>query len=78
MFLRTDLEREKLSVTTAWARREKAHELILSGMAGLYGDLHGILGKSMPEIEGLEASQIEAPVVSAAVEGGAPDSIIRH
>jgi len=76
MFLRSDLEREKRSVTVAWARREKSHELILAGTAGLYGDLHGILGKSMPEIEGLEAPQIEAPIVNAVLEAGTPSSPI--
>lgn len=59
--LAADLEREKRSVTTAWARREKFHELVLGGTAGMYGDLHGILGKSMPEVQGLERPQLEAP-----------------
>jgi len=78
MTLHTDLEREKRSVTAAWARREKAHELILVGTAGLYGDLQGILGKSMPEIEGLEASQIEAPGLNPPLDGGAVAPIIRQ
>jgi hypothetical protein len=60
--LRTDLEREKRSVTAAWAKREKFHDLVMMGTAGLYGDLHGILGKSMPEIEGLEAPQLPSTI----------------
>jgi hypothetical protein len=56
----SELEREKRSVTAAWARRQKCHELVLGGTAGLYGDLHGILGESMPEVQGLERPQPEA------------------
>jgi hypothetical protein len=57
--LREDLDREKRSVTTAWARRAKSHDLIMLGAAGMYGDLQGILGKTMPEIEGLEAQDLD-------------------
>jgi hypothetical protein len=58
--LQEDLEREKRSVTAAWARRGRSHELIMVGAAGMYGDLHGILGKIMPEIEGLEAPHVDS------------------
>jgi hypothetical protein len=59
--LRTDLEREKRSLTAFWAKRAKSLDLVLIGTAGLYGDLNGILGKSMPEIEGLEPPQLVEP-----------------
>lgn len=62
--LQKDLEREMRSVTAAWARRAKSHQLIILGAAGMYGDLHGILGKSMPEIESLEAVQLESNSIS--------------
>lgn len=70
--LRADLEREKRSVTAAWAKREKYHDLIMIGTAGLYGDLYGILGKSMPEIEGLEAPQLPAPAGNMPSDGVTP------
>ena len=57
--LQEDLDREKRSVTAAWARRVRSHELILLGAAGMYGDLQGILGKTMPQIEGLEALHLD-------------------
>lgn len=58
--LRTNLEREKRSITAAWAKREKFQDLIMIGVAGLCGDLYGILGKALVEIDGLEAPQLVA------------------
>lgn len=58
--LRANLEREKRSVTAAWAKREKCQDLIMVGVAGLYGDLHGILGKALAEVDGLEAPLLVA------------------
>jgi hypothetical protein len=62
--LQKALEREKRSTTAAWARRAKCHELIMLGVAGMYGDLQGILGKSMPEIESLEVEQLDGDSIS--------------
>jgi hypothetical protein len=62
--LQEDLDREKRSVTAAWARRVRSHELILLGAAGMYGDLQGILGKTMPQIEGLEALHLDSDSLS--------------
>jgi hypothetical protein len=36
-------------------------------MAGLYGDLQGIAGRSLQEIEGLEVPLLGAPAASEAV-----------
>lgn len=49
----TELEREKRYVQTLWKRREKQLDRMLSGTIGLVGDLGGIIGKGMPEIDGL-------------------------
>jgi len=65
--LQEDLDREKRSVTAAWARRVKSHELILLGAGGMYGDLQGILGKTMPQIEGLEALQLDSDPLSLSI-----------
>jgi hypothetical protein len=69
--LRANLEREKRSITAAWAKREKFQDLIMIGVAGLYGDLYGILGKALVEIEGLEAPQL---VASTSESGDSPQS----
>jgi hypothetical protein len=43
-----DLDKEKRSLETAWARREKRHEQIVRGAAGLWGDVSGIVGTLAP------------------------------
>ncbi len=58
--LRKEIETEKRTHKTRWARQEGNLELLLDGAGRLYGDLQGIVGKSMPEIEGLEDLEIEA------------------
>jgi hypothetical protein len=73
--LRSDLERERRSVTAAWAKREKFHDLVLMGTAGIYGDLHGILGKTLPLIEELEDPELPTilgSLQSPDAEVGAP------
>jgi hypothetical protein len=52
--LQEELEAEKRATMKNWARREKQLERVIANTAGMYGDLSGIIGKSMPEIEHLE------------------------
>ncbi|MNS15563.1 hypothetical protein D3C72_472000 [compost metagenome] len=42
-----------------WAKREQQLHTVLDSTAGLYGDLQGIAGKSMIEIEALEVPLLE-------------------
>lgn len=51
--LRGDLDREKRTTATAWNKREKQLDRMVGGLAGLYGDLQGIVGPSLPAVEGL-------------------------
>ena len=37
-----------------WAKREEQIERVMGATVGMYGDLQGIAGKSLQEIEGLE------------------------
>ena len=52
--MKDDLEKEKNAYTKHWAKREKQLELISANTALMYGDIHGIIGKSLPEIKLLE------------------------
>lgn len=52
--LREDLETEKRAMQRQWAKREKQLERAVANTAGLYGDLSGIIGASLPQIESLE------------------------
>jgi hypothetical protein len=55
--LQKELEKEKRLANAAWARRGKYHEQIMNGVEGMRGELHGIVGESMPEIDSLEEVQ---------------------
>ncbi|MDM4018170.1 DUF2130 domain-containing protein [Roseiconus lacunae] len=51
--MQSDLNSEKRSMQRIWSKREKQLQRALNNTAGLYGDLQGIIGASMPAIEGL-------------------------
>lgn len=57
--MRDDLESEKRAIQKHWAKREKQIERVLTSTTGLYGDLQGIAGRSLPEIESLEMKSIK-------------------
>jgi Uncharacterized protein conserved in bacteria (DUF2130) len=57
--MREDLDRERKVLTKLWARREEQLKCVLDSTAGLYGDLQGIAGHSMPELECLDILLIE-------------------
>ena len=52
--MKEDLDKEKRAMTTIWAKREKQIERVIMNTAGMYGDMQGIIGASMPEIKMLE------------------------
>ena len=54
--LKDDLAREKRAMESTWAKRETQLERAIMGAAGLYGDLHGIIGASLPTVETLQLS----------------------
>jgi hypothetical protein len=60
--LRADLESEKKAFNRIWAKRTKQLDRMLGGVTGMYGDLQGIVGASLPEVEGLELPMLEAEV----------------
>ena len=52
--MQEDLDRERKAITKQWAKREEQIERVMRATVGMYGDLQGIAGKSLQEIEGLE------------------------
>lgn len=54
--MQTDLDRERKTMTRLWAKREEQIRGVIESTAGMYGDLQGIAGKSLQEIDGLELS----------------------
>jgi hypothetical protein len=49
-----DLNKERKMITKQWAKREEQINRVMQSTVGMYGDLQGIAGKSLQEIEGLE------------------------
>jgi hypothetical protein len=66
--MQADLDRERKAMTRLWAKREEQIHGVVETMAGLYGDLQGIAGRSLQEIEGLEMPLLDGPATSEAAE----------
>lgn len=65
-----DLSREKRFMEKQWAKRSEQIHGVVASTAGLHGDLQGIVGQSIPEIEGLsdvgDAALIDFDLIEAA------------
>lgn len=55
-----DLESEKRAIQKQWAKREVQIRAVIENTVGLYGELQGIAGRALPEIEGLGFPELEA------------------
>lgn len=54
-----DLQKERKTMTKLWAKREEQIRCVVEATAGMYGDMQGIAGKTLQEIDGLELKVIE-------------------
>ncbi len=52
--MKEDLEQEKRVLTRVWAKREKQIDRVIHNTIGLYGDVQGLSGSKLPQIENLE------------------------
>jgi hypothetical protein len=59
--MQEDLDKERKVITKQWAKREEQIGRVMQATVGMYGDLQGIAGKTLQEIEGLELQALEAP-----------------
>ena len=59
--MQEDLDKERKAIMKQWAKREEQIERVMGATVGMYGDLQGIAGKSLQEIEGLELDALESP-----------------
>jgi hypothetical protein len=60
--MQEDLEKERKMMTKQWAKREEQIRCVIDATAGMYGDLQGIAGRSLAEIEGLEVKMLGSGV----------------
>lgn len=58
--MQADLERERNAMTRLWAKREAQIHGVIESTVGMYGDLQGIAGKALQEIEGLDLPLLES------------------
>ena len=52
--MQDDLDKERKVIMKQWAKRQEQIGRVMGATVGMYGDLQGIAGKSLQEIEGLE------------------------
>jgi hypothetical protein len=57
--MQADLDREKKAMTRLWAKRETQIQGVIESTVGMYGDLQGIAGRAIQEIEGLDLPLLE-------------------
>lgn len=56
--MQDDLDKERKVIMKQWAKREEQIMRVMGATVGMYGDLQGIAGKSLQEIEGLELKSL--------------------
>lgn len=59
--MQEDLDKERKAIMKQWAKRSEQIERVMSATVGMYGDLQGIAGKSIQEIEGLTLLALPDP-----------------
>jgi hypothetical protein len=52
--MQDDLDKERKAIMKQWAKRQQQIDRVMGATVGMHGDLQGIAGKSIQEIEGLE------------------------
>jgi hypothetical protein len=56
--LQSQLNRERVAMQRAWKEREKQIERALASTAGMYGEMRGIIGSSLPTVPSLELEPV--------------------
>lgn len=59
--MQEDLEAEKRAINKQWSKRAAQIDRVMQATTGMYGDLQGIAGSTLPEIEGMSVNLLEGP-----------------
>ncbi len=59
--MQEDLDKERKAIMKQWAKRGEQINRVMQSTVGMYGDLQGIAGKSLQEIEGLGLQALASP-----------------
>lgn len=57
--MKADLDKEKRATEKMWAKRERQIEKVIMSTSGMYGDMQGIIGSSLPKIKMLDMESEE-------------------
>lgn len=57
--MQEDINKERTRLQRHWAKQEKQLQAVIENTVGLHGDLEGIAGRAMPQIEGLALDDLE-------------------
>lgn len=63
--MQEDLDKEKRAIMKQWAKREEQLQRAMQATVGMYGDLQGIAGKTMQEIQGLDMDAFDSDQLPA-------------
>ena len=58
--MQDDLDRERKMMTKQWAKREQQIRIVIESTIGMYGDVQGIAGKALDEIEAFTMPLLES------------------
>ena len=61
--LQNQLNRERRAMEKLWKEREKQIECVMTNTVGMYGEMRGIVGASLPEIPALELDPDAEPLL---------------
>ena len=56
--LQSGLSRERVAMERIWKERERQIERVLANTAGMYGEVRGIVGSSLPAVPALELETV--------------------
>lgn len=59
--LKDELEAEKTAYARIWSKREKQLDRAMVNTVGMYGDMQGIIGSTLREIQGVSLPMLEQP-----------------
>ena len=74
--MKNDLDKEKSATIKMWSKREKQIERFRMNTAGLYGDMHGLIGATLPEIKALELESGEGSAEEVIEEESAAEETL--
>jgi hypothetical protein len=66
--MQADLDRERKAMMRLWAKREAQIKGVIEATVGMYGDVQGIAGKALDEIDALTLPMLESTAYDTAAE----------